>query len=429
VTSAVLPVRLTRDVSGLVLTSLSVVVASALAAVVLQRPYLVALGVPCLLVVLLGLLLDGPAAVSATVSLTDERLVEGDDAEMVVELSGHAPGGRVVVELAAPDWLTYAEDTPAVRVVDLPADGAAVVRFRITLPVWGVHRWLPMTVVAPAPLGLVAYRGSVEVEPVLRVLPSTETLKKLARPSRTGLVAGSRVASAKAEGFEFADIRAFVPGDRRRHVNWRATARQGDLRVNDHHPERSTDVVLMLDAFPTAGLPDAVRATVSLASAYLAERDRVGLVRFGTLLDWLTPAMGPRQLYRIVDVLLESSAMRGLDRGGVLPRLPIQALPPGALVIAVTSLPDSSSVWALSQVAAVGARLVVVEVAAESSAPRGPTPSDRLAYALWRLGLAETRDRLRDRGIPVVQWHVDQPLAPVIEEVATFQRYARHRSR
>jgi uncharacterized protein (DUF58 family) len=421
-------VALTRAVSGLVLTAVCVVAASALAAVVLQRPYLVALGVPCLLALAVGLLLDGPATVSVTVTLTDERLVEGDEAELVVELSGRAPGGRVVVELVAPDGLTYAEDTPAVRAVVLPAEGSAVLRFRVPRPVWGVHRWPPMSVVAAAPLGLVTYRGSVQVEPVLRVLPSTETLKELARPSRTGIVAGSRVAAVKAEGFEFADIRAFVPGDRRRHVNWRATARQGELRVNDHHPERSTDVVLMLDAVPTIGLPDAVRATVSLASAYLAERDRVGLVRFGTFLDWLTPGMGQRQLYRIVDVLLEASALRGMDRGSVLPRLPLQALPPGALVVAVTSLPDASSVWALSQVAAAGARLVVVEVAAESTAPRGPSRSDRLAYALWRLALAETRDRLRDRGIPVVPWHVDQPLAPVIEEVATFQRYARHRS-
>jgi uncharacterized protein (DUF58 family) len=421
------PVQLTRTVSGLVLTSLCVVAASAVAAVVLQRPYLIELGVPCLLALLVGLLLDGSASVSATVRLTHDRLVEGDDAEIVVEVSGTAPGGRVVVELLAPDTLIYAEDTPAVRVVELPAEGSAVARFLVTQPPWGVHRWLPMTVVAPAPLGLVVYRGSVAVEPVLRVLPSTEALKELARPARTGIVAGSRVASAKAEGFEFADIRAFVPGDRRRHVNWRATARQGDLRVNDRHPERSTDVVLMVDAFPTAGLPHAVRATVSLATAYLGERDRVGMVRFGTTLDWLTPGMGQRQLYRIVDVLLESSAMRGLDRGSVLPRLPQQALPPSALVIAVTALPDSSTVWALSQVAAVGVRLVVVEVSAESTTPRGPTPSDRLAYALWRLELAETRDRLRDRGIPVVQWAVDQPLAPVIEEVATFQRYARHR--
>ena len=422
------PVRLTRHASGLVLTSLAVVVASVLAAVVLQRPYLVCLGLPCLVVLVAGLLLDAPAEVFAAITITNERLIEGDDAELVVSVSGRAPGGRVVLEVPVPDWLTYREDTPPVRSIRLAAEGAALARFRVPAPPWGVHRWLPMTVVVPAPLGLVSYRGTVEVESVLRVLPAAETLKALARPSRTGVVAGSRLAAVKGEGFEFADIRAFVPGDRRRHVNWRATARQGDLRVNDHHPERSTDVVLMLDAFPSAGLPAAVRATASLATAYLGERDRVGLVRFGTFLDWLTPSMGQRQLYRIVDALLESSAMRGLDRGSVLPRLPLQALPSGALVIAVTSLPDSSSVWAVSQVAAAGARLVVVEVAAESTAPSGSSRSDRLAHVLWRLQLAENRDRLRDRGIPVVQWDVDQPLAPVIEEVATFQRYARTRS-
>ncbi len=421
------PVPLTRVVSGLVLTSLCAVAASILAAVLLQRPYLLELGLPFLVVLAVGLILDGPARIEAGITLPDDRLLEGDDADIVVTLHGSGPAGRVVIELLPPAGVTYADDTPAVRVVRLPANGSVVVRFRLASPPWGVHRWQPLVLRLPAPLGLVSYEGSVEVETALRVQPSAHALELLARTTRTGVVAGARTALAKAEGFEFADIRAFAAGDRRRDVNWRATARRGDLRVNDHHPERSTDVVLMLDAFPSAGLADAVRVAVSMATAYLEQRDRVGLVRFGAELEWLAPAMGSRQLYRIVDVLLEAAGLRSVAWQNAS-RLPRTAFPPSALVIAVTPLADILSVSTIVEVAAQGVRLVVVEVAADSLATAGPGPTDALAYAMWRLELAETRERLRDRGIPVVPWHVDQPLAPAMEEVVALLRYARHRT-
>ena len=55
----------------------------------------------------------------------------------------------------------------------------------------------------------------------------------LLRPSETQVFSGNHVARQKAEGIEFADIRQFVAGDRVRHVNWRATARRGELWVNE----------------------------------------------------------------------------------------------------------------------------------------------------------------------------------------------------
>ena len=57
---------------------------------------------------------------------------------------------------------------------------------------------------------------------------------------------------SRADGLEFADTRAFVPGDRLRSVNWRASARRGELIVNERHPDRNADVVLFLDSFAEA---------------------------------------------------------------------------------------------------------------------------------------------------------------------------------
>ena len=130
-------------------------------------------------------------------------------------------------------------------------------------------------------------------------------------PLETQVFAGNQVSRARAEGIEFADLREWQPGDAVRRVNWRATALRGELWVNEQHPERNTDVVLFLDTFAEVRAQGrstndrAVRAAATLAHGYLQRKDRVGLVGFGGVLSWLVPESGTRQLYAIVDTLLD----------------------------------------------------------------------------------------------------------------------------
>jgi uncharacterized protein (DUF58 family) len=417
---------LVREVSPVVIAATGVATGSVLAAVLSQRPYVLEVGVPAVLVLLVGLLLDYPAWVETRIVLEVDRPIEGDETEILVMVRGHGAAGRVVLELLPPAGLHYVPENPAIREM-LLEDEWVEVRYRLDNPPWGVHRWGSLAVRVPSPLGLVMYETSVEVEPVLRVMPQAEAVELLARTSRTGMTTGSRLALDKGAGFEFADIRGFHTGDRMRDVNWRATARRGELRVNDRHPERSTDVVLLLDAFPSAALGEAVKAAASLATAYVNERDRVGVVRSGSRLDWLLPGMGLRQLYRIIDMLLEASAQQAVSPTSSS-RWPRQALPANALVLAVTPMADPSAAEALIEIASQGLRLAVIAVGAEAAVAPGPRPGQRLAYEIWQLEMAEARDRLRDRGIPVVAWDTREPLGPVIEEVAAFQRYARNRT-
>src|SRR5207237_1175924 len=73
----------------------------------------------------------------------------------------------------------------------------------------------------------------------LRVYPRPETLRALLRPVETQVFTGNQVARTKGEGSEFADHRRFVPGDRIRRINWRASARRNELRGNERHAERN----------------------------------------------------------------------------------------------------------------------------------------------------------------------------------------------
>ncbi len=149
----------------------------------------------------------------------------------------------------------------------------------------------------------------------LKVYPHGETLRRLLRPLETQAFSGNQVARGRGEGIEFADLRPFTYGDRVRRVNWRATARRGEPWVNETHPERNSDIVIFLDTFAEARRPDlgtldiGVRAAASLAALYLREKDRVGLVSFGGVLNWLTATSGTTQLYRIVDSLLDAEIL------------------------------------------------------------------------------------------------------------------------
>src|SRR5207247_4847743 len=130
-----------------------------------------------------------------------------------------------------------------------------------------------------------------------------------------------------------------------RHVNWRASARRGELWVNEYHAERNSDVVIVLDSFSEARrggrstLDPALRAASSLVARYLRQKDRVGFVTFGGMLNWLLPSTGTAQMYRIVDSLLDTRivlnyAWRDIE---ILPR---GTLPPQAIVFALTPLLD-----------------------------------------------------------------------------------------
>jgi uncharacterized protein (DUF58 family) len=255
-------------------------------------------------------------------------------------------------------------------------------------------------------------------------------VRTLLRPSETQVFSGNHVARQKAEGIEFADIRQFVAGDRVRHVNWRATARRGELWVNEHHAERNADVVIFLDVFAEARrgerstLDPALRAAASLAARYLRQRDRVGFVSFGGMLNWLVPATGARQLYRIVDAMLDTQIILS-HAWQDLVVVPRRTLPPQALVVALTPLLDDRAATALLDLRARGFDLVVIEISPLALVVRKQGEIGDIAHRLWRLRRDAVRGRFERAGVPVAVWDDDSSLTVAMEEVEAFRRQAR----
>jgi uncharacterized protein (DUF58 family) len=399
-----------------------------LGALVVGRPELVALAAPFAVVLLIGLSLAEAPELDAAFELDQERQVQGETVEAYLELRARKPAGRVELLLDLPEGLVA--ETPNPQILSLGWEERREIDYTLRCKDWGGRLVGDLVLRSQDALGLHVYEWSLECRRPLKVYPRGETLRRLLRPMETQAFAGNQVPRARAEGIEFADLRPFVPGDRIRRINWRATAKRGEPWVTETHPERNSDVVIFLDTFVEARgehastLDLALGAAASLAVHYLGEKDRVGMVSFGGVTNWLTATSGVVQLYRVLDSLLDaeiflSYAWKEIDH------LPVRALPPGALVLALSPLLDERGVTALLDLRARGFDLAVIEISPVPFAPAGEEELDDLARRLWLLRREALRSRYLRLGVPVVEWRGDAPLQVALEEVMRFKRHAR----
>jgi uncharacterized protein (DUF58 family) len=395
-----------------------------LAAIALGRPELAVLAAPFAVIPALGLPLARDPEVKAWTRLGAERIVEGETLALELDLETPRTIHHAEVALDLPSGVAVVEG-PHPALVRIAATGTVELRWRLRCERWGSYRVGEAVLRVRDPLGLFVHELRVGEARPLKVYPSGERLRSLLRPLRTQPTAGNQVARERGEGIEFADLRPFVPGDRLRRINWRATARRGELWVNELHPERNTDVVLFLDTFVEAKRADegtldlTVRAAAALAEQYLAHRDRVGLVVFGGILNWLTPASGLVQRYRIVDALLDAEIMLSYawKEIEIVPR---HTLPPQALVVGLSPLLDDRAITALGDLRRRGFDVGVVEVSPVPFAQ----PVDPLARRLWLLRRAARRTAFHSVGVPVAEWREHEALQTALEEVAAFRRAA-----
>ena len=439
-----------------------------LAGLALGRPELVALGAPMALLVIAGLAMAREPAVDLQATLDRDRAVEGDEAVMTLTLRSAAPVARLEVVPLVPDRLSLAGQ-PRGRSIRLSAGEPATVELRLRCERWGAHVLGGVHLRAHDPLRMFAWEWLVPGHQRLIVYPQPARLRALVRPFETQVFTGNQVSRQRGDGIEFADVRPFMPGDRARSINWRASARRGVPWVNERHPERNTDVVLFLDSFvdlriagggpsgPPAQstLDRAVSAAASLASAYLSRRDRVGLVSFGGVVRWLQPGTGQAALYRLLDTLMETQIFATVGWRGIR-HLPSRTLPPKALIVALTPLLDERGMTALFDLLARGYDLAIVDVSPLLAAAPAPPPgragqrgwtradgqqarptrrawgtrgkarwaaqSAALAERLWALKREALRHRYQELGAVVVEWRVPTELEQVLYEVEACRR-------
>jgi uncharacterized protein (DUF58 family) len=137
------------------------------------------------------------------------------------------------------------------------------------------------------------------------------------------LVAGDYASTFRGRGFEFAEVREYLPGDDVRNIDWNVTARLGSPFIKRYREERQLTLLVLLDVSASGGFGSAGRIRRQLAAEVAAvlalaatrHRDRVGAAFYSDRVEWFAPPRGGRrQALQIVrQVLAYQPEHRGTD--------------------------------------------------------------------------------------------------------------------
>jgi len=249
-------------------------------------------------------------------------------------------------------------------------------------------------------------------------LPRTDLLDRL----------GTHLTRYVGPGVEYADVRRYVPGDQLRSVNWAVSARRGSLHVTERLTDRAADVVVLIDNYPQPAGPAteasdrAARGAVQVVQSALRSGDRAGIVALGDRRPrWLGADIGRRQFYRILDAMLAAPQGYETTSGTLAPRA---AVPPGAIVIAFTTLLDTEFALALIDLRKRGHSVVAVDIL--EGAPF-PGDTDRLIARMWSLQRSFMYRDMGTIGVDVVSWRASDTLDAAMHLVPDHRRPVRVR--
>lgn len=364
-------------------------------------------------------------------SVDRDTAFEGETLDVTVTVENQG-SSLEFVELsdAVPRRLEVAEGSNYLVTQLLPRESLEF-RYRLRLAVKGKYTLGPLRVRSRDLLGLFVSEVSQEEALAFTVFPRTEDLRRAKIPARSTRPWLGQISSRSAgPGPDFWAIRDYVSGDEMRRINWKASSRLDTLLTNEHEGERSGDFVVVLDAREEAAdglvrdsaVEMGVRATISLATKLLEERNRVGLIVMRSVLDWVYPAFGRRQLHRIVEALVT------VRPGGEwtlahVPWILNRFFPPRSQLIIITPLVDRAARESIAELRAQGFHALVLSPSLAELQTEVPGEEERVRVARAILRLEREANVAQMRSFaPVADWTSDQPLALALREVWLSRR-------
>lgn len=144
------------------------------------------------------------------------------------------------------------------------------------------------------------------------VLAQVKAIELRTRGLVTSLFAGEYRSLFRGQGMEFAEVRAYEPGDDFRTIDWNVSARLASPYVKTFSEERELTVMLVVDQsgstrfgrpMTKAALAVEVGAVLALAAA--AQNDRVGALLFADEVERvIPPRKGRRHALRVIRDLI-----------------------------------------------------------------------------------------------------------------------------
>lgn len=278
-----------------------------------------------------------------------------------------------------------------------------------------------------------------------------KALRLSARHAQSAQGFGQHASRHRGAGLEFAQYRAYEPGDEPRRIDWKLYARSDRYFVRDAERDSRLTLWLLIDATASMAQEDAARpgwsrlgATKTLAACAaeiaLAQGDAFGLIAIGERVTALAAEGGPRHRDRLhIELQRLSCAGRWPDESALRPLW--ERIEPGALVLALSDAFDPAWPALLERLAAARREVLSVqlltvgerdfpyaggylfrdpETGAERRVEGAAARADFLVrFAQARADLAR---RLAAGGIRHLEYVLDEPLERPLQQLFSPQR-------
>lgn len=164
--------------------------------------------------------------------------------------------------------------------------------------------------------GFIIRRLKITLEKKCQVYPNLIQTRRWDLLARKGALfaAGFKPVGRFGRGSEFSQLREYLPDDDFRRIDWKGSARKGELVVREYEIERSQPLALFIDCGRQmigridehTRLDYAINAALMLAYVAILKGDQVGLIAFGSKIQhYIAPRRGAPQLNRIIEALYD----------------------------------------------------------------------------------------------------------------------------
>ncbi|ASU36021.1 DUF58 domain-containing protein [Mucilaginibacter xinganensis] len=178
----------------------------------------------------------------------------------------------------------------------------------------GEYEFGAIRVYVMSALGLIRRRYNFSQGETLAVYPSFLQMRKyeLMAISNNLSEIGIKKIRRLGHSLEFEQVKNYVPGDDYRTINWKATARQGNLMTNSYTDEKSQHVYCVIDKSRAMKMPFegltlldyAINASLVLSNIALLKEDKAGLITVAEKIGAVVAAdRRPTQINKILEVL------------------------------------------------------------------------------------------------------------------------------
>ncbi len=227
-----------------------------------------------------------------------ERFSNGDDNKVHLAVSNQYPF-KLLVELIDEVPFQFQMRNFSLTFV-LPGLQEKAIEYNIRPTQRGEYTFYDINLFVKSPLRLMTKKITIPATRSVKVFPSFFHLRRYEIKAHSSNLAeaGNKKMRKLGQSLEFEQIKEYVSGDDIRTINWKATARKGQMMVNNFTDEKSQNVYCFIDKSRVMKMPFegmtlldyAINASVILSRVALIKQDKAGLVTFAEKIGTFLPA-------------------------------------------------------------------------------------------------------------------------------------------